>query len=55
MFKYKVNLGIEGYTLESHVVEARNQVEARDIAISKYLHPDKGYTSVEVKRIKKNT
>lgn len=50
---YKVGIGIEGVALEYHEVNARNMEEARSIAIRKFLHPDKGYNHVEVKRIKK--
>ena len=53
MYLYKVGVGIECVALEYHTVEARNMAEARSIAIRKFLHPDKGYNHVEVKRIKK--
>lgn len=52
-YLYKVGVGIEGVALEHHKVEAKNMAEARSIAIGKFLHPDKGYNHVEVKRIKK--
>lgn len=48
---YKVNLGIDGFVLESHIVEATNKTVARDIAISKFLHPDKGFNYISVERI----
>ena len=53
VYPYKVGVGIEGIALEYHEVNARNMEEARSIAIRKFLHPDKGYNHVEVKRIKK--
>ena len=54
-YLYKVGIGIDGFVLESHTVEAPNAVEARYIAISKFLHPDKYRNYVEVKRIKRPT
>ena len=54
-YLYKVGIGYAGISLEFHEVEAINMVEARSIAIRKFLHPDKGYDHVEVKRIKKPT
>ena len=53
MFKYKIGIGIEGMVLESHIIEAHNQTEAREKAIREFLHPSKGFSYVEVKRIKK--
>ena len=53
MYLYKIGVGIEGVALEYHKVEAANMAEARSIAIRKFLHPDKGYNHIEVKRIKK--
>ena len=52
-YLYKVGVGYAGIALEYHKVEATNMNEARSIAIRKFLHPDKGYDHVEVKRIKK--
>lgn len=54
-YLYQVGVGIAGISLEFHEVEATNMVEARSIAIRKFLHPDKGYDHVEVKRIKRPT
>lgn len=53
IYLYRVGIGYDGISLEYHEVEATNMVEARDIAIRKFLHPDKGYDHVEVKRIKR--
>ena len=50
---YKIGVGIEGFVLENHFVEAKNAQEARSIAIGKYLHPDKGYDHLQVSRYKK--
>lgn len=50
---YKVGVGYGGVSLEYHEVNAKNADEARSIAIRKFLHPDKGYDYVEVRRIKK--
>ena len=52
-YLYKVGIGIEGVALEYHEINARNMEEARSMAIRKFLHPDKGYNHIEVKRIKK--
>lgn len=52
-YLYKVGIGIEGIPLEFHKVEAKNMEEARSVAIKKFLHPDKGYNHIEIKRIKK--
>ena len=52
-FLYKVGVGIGGVPLEFYKVEANNMTEARSIAIRKFLHPDKGFDHVEVKRIKR--
>ena len=54
-YLYKVGIGIDGFVLESHTVEAPNAVEARYIAIRKFLHPDKGRNYIKVERIKKPT
>ena len=53
MYSYKIGIGVSGIVLEVHDVQAPNMTEARSIAIRKFLHPDKGYDHVEVKRIKK--
>lgn len=53
VYPYKVGVGVECVALEYHEINARNMEEARSIAIRKFLHPDKGYNHVEVKRIKK--
>ena len=53
MHNYKVGVGISGVVLEVHEIQARNMSEARSIAIRKFLHPDKGYDHVEVKRIRR--
>lgn len=50
---YKVGVGIQGFVLENHFVEAKNAQEARSIGISKYLHPDKGYDHIQVTKYKK--
>jgi len=50
---YRIGIGYGGISLEYHEVNARNMEEARSIAIRRFLHPDKGYDHVEVKRIKK--
>lgn len=52
-YRYKVGVGVEGVVLEHHEVNAVNMVEARSIAIRKFLHPAKGFDHIEVKRIKK--
>lgn len=52
-YLYQIGVGYAGVALEFYKVEAKNAVEARDIAIRKFLHPDKGFDHVEVKRIKK--
>lgn len=52
-YLYKIGVGYAGVPLEFHKVEAKNMEEARSIAIRKFLHPDKGFDHVEVKRIKK--
>lgn len=48
---YKVFVGIDGFVLETHVIEAENKVDARDIAIRKILHPDKGFNYIRVERV----
>ena len=53
MYSYKIGIGYAGVALEFHTIQAHNMSEARSIAIRKFLHPDKGYDHVEVKRIKK--
>lgn len=53
VYPYKVGIGIEGVALEYHNINARNMEEARNITIRKFLHPDKGYNHVEIKRINK--
>lgn len=53
MPKYIAGIGIAGVAIERHIIEAKNQTEARNVAISKFLHPDKGYDHVEIKRIPK--
>ena len=55
MYLYKVGVGYAGIAVEYHEVEATNMMEARSIAIRKFLHPDKGYDNGEVKRMKKAT
>lgn len=52
MYRYKVGIGREGIALKFYEIQAHNMAEARSIAIRKFLHPDKGYDHVEVKRIK---
>lgn len=53
-FHYLVGLGIEGYVLEKHVVTAPNRCEAYYAAF-RYMHPDKGYTSITIiKRLRKD-
>ena len=54
-YLYKVGVGYAGLALEFHTVEATSMADARSIAIRKFLHPDKGFDHVEVKRIKKPT
>ena len=54
-YLYKVGVGFAGMALEWHEVEATSMADARSIAIRKFLHPDKGFDHVEVKRIKKPT
>lgn len=51
-FPYLVGLGIEGYVLERHLVYAANQADAYYAGL-KFCHPDKGYTSVNMKRLTK--
>ena len=51
---YRVGVGYGGVVLQSHVITAPNAQEARSIAVRKFLHPDKGYDHVEVKRIPKS-
>ena len=51
-YLYRIAVGIEGYTLEVHYIEAHNMEHARSLAINKYLHPDKGYNYISVKRAK---
>lgn len=51
MPKYMIGVGFSGVAVERHILEARNQIEARNMAISKFLHPDKGYDHVEVMRM----
>lgn len=53
VYPYKIGIGANGIALEYHKINARNMEEARGIAIRKFLHPDKGYNHIEVKRIKK--
>lgn len=53
-FLYSIGLGIEGYVLENYTLAACNAADARDKAISRYLHPDKGYNYIEVRRLQKN-
>ena len=53
MYRYQVGIGREGIALKFYEIQAHNMTEARSIAIRKFLHPDKGYDHVEVKRIKK--
>ena len=52
MYSYKIGVGVSGIALEFHEIKACNMSEARSIAIRKFLHPDKGYDHVEVKRIR---
>lgn len=53
MYRYQVGIGREGVALKFYEIQAPNMTEARSIAIRTFLHPDKGYDHVEVKRIKK--
>lgn len=53
MAKYKIGVGYAGIALEWHTLEAKNTVEARTLAIKKYLHPDLGYDHIQVSRIQK--
>lgn len=52
MYNYKVGIGRSGVALRFYEIQAPNMAEARIIAIRKFLHPDKGYDHVEVRRIK---
>ena len=51
MYQYRIGIGCQGMALEYHRIEAANEQEARSIGIRKFLHPDKGYDYIEVKRI----
>ena len=53
VYPYKIGVGFAGVSLEFHEITARNADEARSIGIRKFLHPDKGFDHIEVKRIKK--
>lgn len=52
-FTYRVGVGIEGWVREWHIVRAGSAQEAKYTAITKFLHPDKGYNYVEVNRLTK--
>ena len=52
-YLYRIGIGYSGVALEYYKVEAKNMNEARSIAIRRFLHPDKGYDHIEVKRIKR--
>jgi hypothetical protein len=52
-YLYKIGVGVQGIPLEFHKVEANSMTEARSIAIRRFLHPDKGFDHIEVKRIKR--
>ncbi len=52
-YLYKIGVGIECVALKFYNVEADSATEARDIAIRRFLHPNKGYNHIEVKRIKR--
>jgi len=52
-YLYRIGVGKSGMALEYHKIEATNEQEARSYGIRNFLHPDKGYDHIEVKRIKK--
>ena len=53
-YLYKIGVGIEGVALQFYNVEANSITEARSIGIRRFLHPNKGFDHIEVKRIKRH-
>lgn len=51
MFYYRVGIGAACIAFEYHMVKAASEMDARKYAIGHWLHPDKGYDHVEVRRI----
>lgn len=49
---YLVGVGIGGVALEHYTILANNAQDARSRAINLFLHPDKGFDHVEVRRLK---
>ena len=54
MRKYKVQLGIDGYTLKTVIIEARNRQEAfSKVHSGRHITPDMGYNFISITPIKK--